>query len=250
MTLGLELLSGFIVWVSYLATEPYVRRLWPGTIVAWSRVLEGRFRDPLVGRHILLGALSGLGFAALFSSPTWLASVLGFTAPQPFVRYAPATSTAALVASYSALLQASLRIPVITLLGVLLMRVIFKRPSAAYAVLLIVLGILTVFSVGHWVPRVLIILTLGFSVLVVTRLGLFALCVAVFFSSWEYFLLTTDTSSWLFPSSVVTMLVFAAIAVYGCVVSLGDQKLIGDSLLDGPREEVEGRARVRLQATD
>jgi hypothetical protein len=33
-----------------------VRRRWPATLVSWSRLLAGRFRDPLVGRDVLAGS--------------------------------------------------------------------------------------------------------------------------------------------------------------------------------------------------
>ena len=44
-------------WVLYIALEPYVRRRWPATLVSWSRLLAGGFRDPLVGRDVLVGCL-------------------------------------------------------------------------------------------------------------------------------------------------------------------------------------------------
>ena len=46
-------------WVLYIALEPYVRRRWPATLVSWSRLLAGGFRDPLVGRDVLVGCLAG-----------------------------------------------------------------------------------------------------------------------------------------------------------------------------------------------
>src|SRR5262245_35353667 len=63
--LAMTVYEGLFIWLFYLAVEPYVRRLWPNTLIAWSRVLEGRFRDPLVGRHILLGAIAGLALTVL-----------------------------------------------------------------------------------------------------------------------------------------------------------------------------------------
>lgn len=42
-------------WVPYIALEPHIRRHWPEKIVSWTRMLAGRFRDPLVGRDILIG---------------------------------------------------------------------------------------------------------------------------------------------------------------------------------------------------
>src|SRR5499426_2507023 len=46
-----------IVWMAYLGLEPYVRRRWPTVLISWSRLLGGRFRDPLVGRDVLIGIL-------------------------------------------------------------------------------------------------------------------------------------------------------------------------------------------------
>src|SRR5215813_13415614 len=43
--------------MEYLALEPYVRRRWPTVLISWSRLLAGRFRDPLVGRDALFGIL-------------------------------------------------------------------------------------------------------------------------------------------------------------------------------------------------
>jgi serine/threonine-protein kinase len=47
------------VWILYLAIEPYIRRHWPDMLVSWTRLLGGRWRDPLVGRDVLLGTAIG-----------------------------------------------------------------------------------------------------------------------------------------------------------------------------------------------
>jgi serine/threonine protein kinase len=54
------LVGGFIFWVFYMAFEPYVRARSPAMIISWSRLLAGRFRDPLVGADILRGLLMGV----------------------------------------------------------------------------------------------------------------------------------------------------------------------------------------------
>jgi serine/threonine-protein kinase len=51
------------IWAVYLAFEPYVRRRWPQSMITWSRVLSGGFRDPLVGAHLLFGLALGIGLA-------------------------------------------------------------------------------------------------------------------------------------------------------------------------------------------
>jgi serine/threonine-protein kinase len=44
-------------WVAYIATEPYVRRHWPDSLISWSRLCSGKIRNPLVASHVLAGLL-------------------------------------------------------------------------------------------------------------------------------------------------------------------------------------------------
>ena len=52
--------GALVMWVFYIALEPHVRQVWPEMMIGWSRLLTGRFRDPLVGRDILIGAVAGI----------------------------------------------------------------------------------------------------------------------------------------------------------------------------------------------
>ncbi|HEX6284390.1 MAG TPA: serine/threonine-protein kinase, partial [Pyrinomonadaceae bacterium] len=81
----------FFYWVTYLAFEPFVRRRWPGRIIAWSRVLAGGFRDPLVGRDILIGAVFGLAtIVTYFYLPRLVQQWLGQPPAIPWLDF-PAT---------------------------------------------------------------------------------------------------------------------------------------------------------------
>ena len=64
------LFAGAFFWTVYVALEPFVRRRWPHRIISWSRLLAGDFRDPLVGRDILIGGIFGFGIVL------WQISVL------------------------------------------------------------------------------------------------------------------------------------------------------------------------------
>jgi serine/threonine-protein kinase len=57
-----------LFWAVYLAVEPFVRRYWPQTLVSWTTVLQGRVRDAIVGRDVLVGAALGVGVALLIRS--------------------------------------------------------------------------------------------------------------------------------------------------------------------------------------
>ena len=139
--LAVQVYFAAMIWIFYLAIEPYVRRFWPETLVAWGRVLDGRFRDPMVGRHILIGALAGMGVTLLISMPD-LVRVFGMAPPQPIVGNLDAVASFPLrFAQLFGIVQESFFIPVACLLAVLVFRVIFRRPWLAYGVLILLPGI-------------------------------------------------------------------------------------------------------------
>jgi Protein kinase domain len=60
LAISTSLFMAGILWILYIALEPYVRRHWPQTIISWTRLMGGRFRDPLVGRDLVSGVLMGV----------------------------------------------------------------------------------------------------------------------------------------------------------------------------------------------
>ena len=80
---GQALSTGMGVWLTYMALEPAVRRRWPDALVSWSRLIAGRYKDPIVGRDVLVGVLAGL--AITFQSPLarLVPAVLGWAPAGP-----------------------------------------------------------------------------------------------------------------------------------------------------------------------
>ena len=66
------------VWVLYMALEPYVRRVWPQMMISWVRLMAGRFRDPLVGRDVLVGCLVGSPGAILLQADVFVSFLSGW----------------------------------------------------------------------------------------------------------------------------------------------------------------------------
>ncbi|HEV2689363.1 MAG TPA: serine/threonine-protein kinase, partial [Bryobacteraceae bacterium] len=56
LALATAIFYAFVVRTMYLALEPHVRRRWPQTIISWTAVLTGHWRDPIVGRDVLVGS--------------------------------------------------------------------------------------------------------------------------------------------------------------------------------------------------
>jgi len=52
--------TGGLTWALYLAVEPFMRRHSPEALIGWTRFIDGRMTDPLVGRDILFGCAAGV----------------------------------------------------------------------------------------------------------------------------------------------------------------------------------------------
>jgi serine/threonine-protein kinase len=63
--------AAVLIWFLYIGLEPEVRARWPRSIVSWSRVLAGRWQDPLVAADVLWGALVGVAIVAMFIGTNW-----------------------------------------------------------------------------------------------------------------------------------------------------------------------------------
>ena len=66
-----------LVWLLYIALEPHLRRVWPETMIGWSRLLAGSVRDPLVGRDVLVGVLIAIGDGLILALHTHAAALVG-----------------------------------------------------------------------------------------------------------------------------------------------------------------------------
>ena len=75
-----------IVWLAYVALEPWVRRHLPASLVSWTRLLTRGVRDPLVGRDVLIGLAFGLLLTCFSSMWMRLLEAMGRPplAPQTF----------------------------------------------------------------------------------------------------------------------------------------------------------------------
>jgi serine/threonine-protein kinase len=226
----------FFFWVVYLAFEPFVRRRWPGRIVSWSRVLAGGFRDPLVGRDILIGAVFGLG---VILSNFYLAGVVpqwfGYPPPIPWFDF-PATQLLGIRSFAFGITQqifAALFQSFILLFFLLLLYIIVRRERVA-AVAVWVIGSVAI-SLTHETASEVPFACLGafLVVWVLYRYGLLALIATIFFLHLTIFYpVTSDFSAWYAADFVLALLISLALAGFGFYTSLAGQPLFRASLPD------------------
>jgi serine/threonine-protein kinase len=184
--LGLTLLAGVIAYALYLAAEPFVRRVWPHSLISWSRLLAGRYRDPLVGRDLLIGIAVGVALEAVL-----LASVtISLTRHGPGVINAEQDASLLLGWRHAW----TYVVPNIEIVyGLLLLylvtaaRFILKRGWLALLIVVAVMASIDVMgalSRGVWWIAVIgpIILYQATFLLTLARFGLVAMCAALFVS--------------------------------------------------------------------
>ena len=70
---------------SYLGLEPYVRRVSPDSLIGWTRLVAGGWRDPRVGRDIMIGSATGLLMTVVFALHNLVPPLFGQAEPMPVI---------------------------------------------------------------------------------------------------------------------------------------------------------------------
>ena len=232
LTWGLSL--SCFSWVLYIALEPYVRRRWPATLVSWSRVLAGGFRDPLVGRDVLVGCLLATFGAAIENLGWFVSSWLGHLPPRPLSGpESQFLGARAIIAGISYSFIIVFFVQLLQLFVLFFLRVLLRKQWAA-AIAFVLLFTVFYSSTSQFAPVLLVVnlILTGLTVFVLIRFGLLALVATWVFVGLLSFPLTTQGSAWYASISLTGILLMAAMAFYGFYTSLGGRPVFGGAVLE------------------
>jgi len=212
------------VWLLYLAVEPFVRRHWPQTIVTWSRILGGKLRDPLVGADILIGVAFGLFWSVLlllmflFDQTRGGAPHAGGVDSLMGMRY--------LAAGFLGQLAGSVGSAFGCFLLMFLLRVILRLQWLAAAAFVALWVVYQTLAMGElWVAPFEVVVYAVFALLIL-RYGIVPLIVSILTADCLLNApITLDFSSWYIASSLVSLLVFLGIAIYGFRCTMAGRRL-------------------------
>ncbi len=203
--------------VAYLALEPVVRRSHPAWLASWTRLMDGRLRDGLVGRDVLFGLTGGLLITLLGEAA---GKLLG-TAPYGDYQAAAVGGGPAWAVVLRGLSVGLLGAMIACLLQALAARVV-RLPLLAWS--LWTLALATFFfgrgadSVPWLAVNILKVALLG---MFLTRVGVLGVMVALFVHATlneEY--LTLHMGAWYGGVTRAAMLACAAVAAWGCWAAL------------------------------
>jgi serine/threonine-protein kinase len=229
--LGICLFFPVITWMVYLGLEPYVRRRWPTMLISWSRLLAGRFRDPLVGRDALLGILIGILINLIYVL-FWNIGPDTFAFSRNYETMLISLSGVRLAAGNLVLLAVWPVIGSLMFLFVLfLLRLLVRRDWLTMVLFVLVFG--AGFYNGNWQGSVSTILQVGLIAIAVMRYGLVVVAVATFAHlALNNFPATLNFSAWYAGIGLAPLVAVLALAVFAFYTSLGGQKLFQGSLLE------------------
>lgn len=213
-------------WIFYLALEPVVRRNLPDLIVSWNRLLAGDWRDPLVGRDVLLGTLLAIAGIALIHLAGQLSKTFGFN-------FEPLLETSSLISlnSTTSMIFTGIGFGIVTgfmIICIFVMIFLGARSRTMAAILFFLL--LTTISIALFSRSpidVPIIAVIGlFGTLLNVRAGLLATIV----SQIVHFLLmstamTTDPGAWFAGDMIVKLMLIGGLLAYGYRISTANNSL-------------------------
>ena len=227
----------------YLAIEPWVRRYWPEAMITWSRILVGRWRDPVVARDVLVGIVWAMISTLTQRLVTAIVMWSGGPPTPPNNIFSPiglgleklmggwgiaADLPAHFLQGYSTAVQ--------FFFGLFLFRLLLRRPwlgaGACFVFFMVLNGIGGVPIFG---PDAALFIAMSTALTIVVALKYGVLATVVFVSVAMFtdgFLLTTNLGAWYGQSSVVGIVVVSVVALWAFRTSLGGRPLFA-SALDG-----------------
>ncbi|MBA3569867.1 MAG: protein kinase, partial [Pyrinomonadaceae bacterium] len=222
-----SLFAAAFFWVVYMAIEPFVRRRSPHRIISWSRLLGGDFRDPLVGRDILIGALFGVAITlwqlSFFFVRQWLDSTLGPSGEPASVKLG--------MGYFVQALETQLNTPLVNqfllLFLILLLSLILRRDwlgfIAGWLVFTAALALLWGGALPNWISAAV---TAGLGIFVLYRYGLLAAMFALLFlHMYIHFPVTTNFTAWYATGFVIDLIILLLLVFYAFRTSLAGQPL-------------------------
>jgi serine/threonine-protein kinase len=220
---------GAMMTVIYISLEPFVRRRWPQTIISWSRLLAGEFRDPLVGKDILIGACLGVSLSVIQAAGSSLYRVFGIPAVRTTVRESVLSGATSMVGYGLFEIQDALYKAIGILFLIFLARTLLRKQWLAAGAITIALAAMEAPNAGlPYIAWPVNLLFFAVMVLTLMRFGLLAEVVAIFTTiAAGSYALSLNFSVWSGEIAFAFFLLLAP-ALYGFRTALAGQTLFTD----------------------
>jgi serine/threonine protein kinase len=232
LAISTALFVSAFLWVLYLALEPYVRRLWPQTIISWTRFVSGRLRDPLVGRDLLFGVLLGITWDFVFELGYFFQIRAG---AQPLLGNSEILQGLRETVAIGLInVISSIQTTLIFFFLIVLLRILVKNRWLAAAIFTLLFAVPRTLASNHpFIDAATSLIIYGIAAFAVVRFGLIVLAVGALTADVLLNLpITLDFSNWYAGRFLGVVLGFVLIAAWGFYTSLGGQRLWKEDMFD------------------
>jgi hypothetical protein len=214
-----------------MGLEPYARRRWPARLIGWTRLLDGRASDGLVGQALLAGVAAGslhAGLAAALNAINRAADLPGVS--YLYFDHWNQPINVLFSAANGCLFG-------ILFVGTLVVgRLLFRRDWAAWLAIAILSIWVPLSAAGDVPPAVAIVeaASIAFiNVAVLYRFGLLAVAITIGVSgALTNAPLTLDPSRWYFWQGAFAVALVLGLAIWGFKNVLGRQTLLPAGALE------------------
>jgi hypothetical protein len=219
-----------LIWTLYVALEPYVRRHWPQSMISWSRLLAGGFRDPLVGAHILIAIAVGLAVAIVQLTPrlVWNDSSLFAIRGMDFASLSSLLGVPAMSGLFLQRLLGQSGFVLAFFLVFFLFKTVLKNQWLAAAA---VCALYAATSIG---PAPLVAVLLGaLAIFLLVRFGVLTMVIGPPISTaiWST-PLTTDLSAWYSECTIFIVILVLALTAYSFRTALAGRPVMRADFLE------------------
>ncbi len=225
-----------LAFVFYLAFEPYARKLWPHMLTSWVRLFDRRFRDPLVGRDLLIGVLFGLLFTLAQRIGNWTADLLDaptFSLSSSNWSLEGLRGFRQIVTALAGVETVSLLNTFIVLMMLLIIRLVVRRTWIAIVFLGIPITVIVGAESGDFLRSLpFVLLAMGIWVVFFFRFGLLTIAVgfSLNFALWRL-PLTLKLGSWWAGPTWLLLALFAGVTAWGFYAALAGRPVFKDAIL-------------------
>jgi len=222
------LATGVLFMVLYLALEPALRVRWPHAIITWNRILAGRWSDPQVGSHILIGL--ALGTVMLLLGMVRDASAASSEGLNTFGGLYLTQGTRYWISGLFGRVTEGINTGLIFFFGIFGLRTLLRKDwiaAIAGGVLFSVVQGDLVNSLNWQAELAILIVIITGLVFALLRFGLLVSIAAVFaLNTVNGITLGTDWSAWYAPTGFATAAVVLGITALAFRHTLGDRELL------------------------
>ncbi|HEV7765352.1 MAG TPA: serine/threonine-protein kinase [Thermoanaerobaculia bacterium] len=230
-TTSSALFTAVVFGLLYIAVEPYVRRRWPDRLISWARLVAGKWRDPMIGRDVLIGMTGGLLHTVAAAWSDKIVELITGKTATPFSGALSLLGTPLAGFSHVATsIVTGVIFALVTMAVLVLLTIVLRRRSFATA------GFAALLFAGYLMASTDIIFMSSFVIIVaaytivVTRYGLLAAAAMQLTFEITFRHPHPDAFAWYTLRGIVPLVLLLALMVWAFVTALGGQKAFANVL--------------------